>query len=224
VRRIELKVVLEEMGREATQPAANAVANRLYLDNCLARPILTIGWCTVWPSYIGVVVATQRDISEQEQVVRQLAADWETTSVDVKELLQLDTDRQKAEFCKDLLGLANTRVSGQRFVLLGFNDKSRQFTTSVDPSVDAHRMESVLSAYCAPVPEINYSTVALAEGNAGMIQVASDPAKLPYRLARDVWKLKAGSVFVRHNTLVAIAEGEELDYLISEGKAARGEP
>lgn len=46
----------------------------------------------------------------------------------------------------------------------------------------------------------------------------------PYRLARDIWKLKAGSVFVRHNTLVDVACGEELNVLIAEGDRARSRP
>ncbi len=220
---IELKGVLREMALDATQPMANAIANRLHDDSCLRRPLMTTAWCHVQPTYLGVVLATQREVSLHEQMVRDLVGQWETTSVDVKEVLRLDSEREKAEFCKDVLALANTRVSGRRFIVLGFNNDARKFTTSMDPKVDDHRMESVLSAYCAPVPQIRYTVVALPEGNAGLIEVLSDRAQLPYRLARQAWKYEADAVFVRHNTLVAVAEGGELETLVAEGQRAQGE-
>jgi hypothetical protein len=138
-------------------------------------------------------------------------------------MLGLDSEREKAEFCKDVLALANTQVSGRRFLVVGFSDSTRQFSTSVDPTVDAHRMESVLAAYCQPVPEIRYTAVGLDGGNAAVIEVLSDRSRLPYRLARDLWKLKADSVFVRHNTLIQVAVGEELARLIAEGDRARSQ-
>lgn len=162
LREVELKDILTEMGREATLPAAQAISERLYQDSCIAEPLRSnAGGFIVRPSYSGVVLATQREVAEQERLVNELVDEWETTSVEVKEVLGLGTDREKAEFCKDILALANTFVSGRRFMVIGFNDDTRRFTTSVDPKVDNHRMESVLSSYCGPVPEIKYSEVAL---------------------------------------------------------------
>jgi hypothetical protein len=108
-------------------------------------------------------------------------------------------------------------------LVVGFNNRSRKFTTDVDRKVDDHRIESILSTYCAPVPEIRYTVVELSEGKAGLLEVVSDRSRLPYRLFKDVANLKAGMVFVRHNTLTAVCEGEELAYLEEEGRRARGE-
>ncbi len=58
-------------------------------------------------------------------------------------------------------------------------------------------------------------------GNAAIIEVLSKAMDLPYRLARDVWKFKTDTVFVRHNTLVQEAVGEELASLIAEGERGR---
>lgn len=212
------------MGREATLPAAQAISERLYQDSCIAEPLRSnAGGFIVRPSYSGVVLATQREVAEQERLVNELVDEWETTSVEVKEVLGLGTDREKAEFCKDILALANTFVSGRRFMVIGFNDDTRRFTTSVDQKVDDHGMESVLSSYCGPVPEIKYSEVALANGNAGLIEVKSDRAKLPYTLTRAIGKLKENSVYVRHYTLVVAIEGEDLLRLIEEVRRARVE-
>ena len=108
---VELKDVLQGMGVDASQGSAIAIAHRLHDDHCIGKPLITTGWCQVRPSYIGFVIATQREISGQESLVRELVEEWETTGADFKELLHLDTDRQKAEFCKDVLALANTESS-----------------------------------------------------------------------------------------------------------------
>jgi hypothetical protein len=220
---VELKDALRLAGQNADQGTAIATSKRLEAIGCVHRGPITMGpdgYCQVRPSYVAIVITTEQLATEERALLDSLLADWETTSVDVKERLELDTDRQKAEFCKDILALANTRVSGRRFLVLGFNDISREFTTSVVSTVDTHRMESVLSAYCRPVPQVRYSTVALEGGTAGLVEVMSDRASLPYQLARDVWKLKADSAFVRHNTLVVVATGEELATLVAEGERA----
>jgi len=221
---VELKEAMRLAGYLGDQGSAIATAKRLQRIGCIHDPLITMGpdgYCQARPSYVGIVIATEQVATEERALLDQLVSEWETTSVDVKESLGLDTERQKAEFCKDVLALANTRVSGRRFLVIGFNNTSRAFTTSIDPSVDQHRMESVLSAYCNPVPRIEYRQIAMDGGTAGLIEVLSDPGDLPYTLSRDSWKLKANSAFVRHNTQVALAEGEELTRLVAEGERSR---
>jgi hypothetical protein len=150
-----------------------------------------------------------------------LVADWETTSVDFKELLGLQSPTEKGEFVKDVLALANTRMSGRRFLCVGFNDKTRKFTTSVDPRLTAHRMESILGAYADPVPRITYATTHWEGGTAGLVEVLSNAQDLPYKVKKDIGKCRAGQVFVRHNTLVEEPSALELRYLIDEGRRAR---
>jgi len=222
---VELKEAMRLAGHPGDQNSAIAMAKRLERDHCIhPSPLITMGpdgHCQVRPTYLGIVITTEQVASELEELLTNLLADWETTSVDFKESVSVSTDREKAEFCKDVLALANTRVSGRRYLVIGFNDESRTFTTSVARDVDQERMEAILSAYCQPVPRISYSPVTWVEGTAGIIEVISDRADLPYKLARDAWKLKAGSIFVRHNTLTAVAEGEELTALLAEGQRAR---
>ena len=223
--RVEVKDVLAEVGQPRDQGGAIAVSKRLQaLTSIHSGPVFTAGpdgYCQVHPSYVGIVVATQRLATEERELLRELVKGWETTSIDVKESLQLNSDRQKAEFVKDVMALGNTIVTGRRFLVLGFNNDTRKFTTNVDPRVDAHRMESILGEYCAPVPEIRYTVIPVEGKDAGLIEVLGDRTKWPYRLARDVWKFTAGSVWVRHNTLVQLASEEEVAYLEAEGARAR---
>jgi hypothetical protein len=39
----------------------------------------------------------------------------------------LGTAREKAEFVKDVIGLANTKPSGRRWMIIGFDDKARKY-------------------------------------------------------------------------------------------------
>ena len=223
---VEMKTALLAGSQGSDQGSAIATTKRLEKIGCLHSGSLITGGghegkCLVLPSYVGIVIATERIATEERELLDGVVADWETTGVEVKEVLELSSDRQKAEFCKDILALANTLVSGRRFLVLGYNNSSRSFTTTVDAAVDAHRMESLLSAYCDPVPQIRYSPIATESGVAGLIEVLSNRRGLPYKLVRDIWKFKAGSVFVRHNTLVEIAAGDELASLVAEGEHAR---
>jgi hypothetical protein len=224
--RVEIKEALRSAGRSPDQGDAIALTKRLQSIGCLhSEALITMGgnagMCEAHPTYVAVVVTTQQLTTEQQTLLDDLIEEWETTGVDVKETLELRSERQRAEFCKDVMALANTRVSGRRFMVVGFNDVSREFTQVHDFAVTSNQMESVLSAYCTPVPEIRLSTVPLGSGQAAIIEVLNKPDNLPYRLARDVWKFKADSVFVRHNTLVQQAVGEELARLIAEGERAR---
>lgn len=175
------------------------------------------------PSYAGVVVSTEKLATELQALLARLVEEWETTSVDFKELVGLQSPTEKGEFVKDVLALATTRVSGRRFLGIGFNDKTRKFTTSVDPRLTDHRMESILGAYADPVPRITYATTPWEGGTAGLIEVFSDARDLPYKVKKDIGKYRADQVFVRHNTLVEEPSALELRYLIEEGRRARGE-
>lgn len=223
IKLVEMREALSALERVPDPGAAIAITKRLEGLGCIGQhPIITNGSCKVRPSYVGIVVATQQVPTELRALLNDLIETWETTSVDFKEVLRLDTDKEKAEFCKDIIALANTLVSGKSFLVVGFNDVSRDFTADVDPKCDQHRMESILAAYCKPVPMIAYTTVDWVSGTAGLIEVVCDRRLLPYRLSRDAWKFKATTVFVRHNTLVSVASSEEEQLLLDEAVRFRG--
>ena len=77
-------------------------------------------------TYLGLVRATRRGFTIESKRLDELVKQWETTSVEFKRELYLDTADQKAEFAKDVIGLANTQASGQRLLIIGFDDKTRE--------------------------------------------------------------------------------------------------
>ncbi len=101
-------------------------------------------------TYAGLVWEHRRGEVEGARLLDSLVAEWETTSVEFKRELLLDTADQKAEFVKDVIGLANTQASGQRWLIIGFDDKTRSYHSPPDPSVTQNRIEHVLAQCIAP--------------------------------------------------------------------------
>ncbi|MGH2561431.1 MAG: hypothetical protein ACRDJH_20395 [Thermomicrobiales bacterium] len=79
----------------------------------------------VCASYEGLVWTSRRDFIVYWSELDALVNEWETCNVDFKRELPLKNQDQKAEFVKDVLGLANTQASGRRWMVLGFDNKTR---------------------------------------------------------------------------------------------------
>ena len=86
--------------------------------------------------------------------------DWETTTVEFKRQVNLKLDKEKAEFVRDVLALATTKASGRRWLVIGFDNNTHQFTVSVDPAITQDRLEDILNAYASPAPQMADSSAA----------------------------------------------------------------
>lgn len=149
-----------------------------------------------------------------------LLPEWETTNVEFKRQLDLATKADKAEFIRDILALATTKSSGERFLIVGFDDKTHQFIQSVDPAIDQNRLEHILNAYAAPAPRIRYHRVTWDRGEIGVIKVLRDPSMVPYRVTKTLGHISQGDVYVRHGSQVEPPTPAELTALEAEGRAA----
>ena len=179
---------------------------------------------SVWPTYLGVVRATRRDELEWLDRLAGLVEEWETRSVEFKRELDLSTADGKRRLIRSVLALATTKASAPRYLIIGYDPKTREFTTPVDAKLTPDRIEDVLAAYTDPVPEVRCRTVGLTLGEAGVIEVLRDPARVPYRVKKSLLDLAPQTVLVRHGTHVEPPTPEELADLIGEGERARGEP
>ena len=178
----------------------------------------------VRPTYRGVVRSTRQIENEWREGLDALVAEWETVTVDFKEQLNLRSDREKAEFIKDVLALATTKASGsERYIVIGFDDDSRAFTKPIDAKLDEDRLEDVVNAYIRPPqPRIRLIRVPMGEGDAGVFEITRDPRDLPYRVAKAIQKLRPEDVFVRHGTHSTRPSEDELADLRAEAARAEG--
>ena len=161
------------------------------------------GRIDIIPTYTGIVRVTRQAETEIGRLVRDLVIDWETTNVDFKRELNLANDAQKAEFVCDVLGIATTKSSGRRFLVIGFDNTTREFTKSVDPGITQERLEQILHAYSEPVPSIGYQSVPFLDGIVGLIEAFREQPNIPYKVSRDfggVKGIKQGDVYVRHGS------------------------
>ena len=69
------------------------------------------------------------------------------------------------------MGIVNTKSSGRRFLVIGFNDESRAFFQTVDKAITQERMEQILHAYSDVSPNIKYSRVKWSPGEVGLIEI-----------------------------------------------------
>jgi len=177
-------------------------------------------------TYKGLVWDTRQAFTRDSKHIDQLVAEWETTSVDFKRELYLDTKDQKAEFVRDVLGLANTQASGRRWLIIGFDDKTRAYHGRPDSKISQNRIETILADYTAPVVEVRYREVGYRAGPVGMLEVIRDSKKLPYKVARELVGEKKriiaeGQVFVRHGSQNEEPTLAELQAIQEEGDRAR---
>lgn len=180
-------------------------------------------------SYRGLVWETRRGLTLESQFIDGLVAEWETTSVDFKRELHLDTASEKAEFVKDIIGLANTKASGRRWMIVGFDDKTRGYHCPPDSKVTQNRIEQILAGYVKPYVDVRYEVVDYRAGKVGKLEVLREPVKLPYCVAKslgdksagDKKRIAEGQIFVRHGSQTEEPTTDELLALQEEGNRAR---
>ena len=223
VEEVDQKAVTSELEDWPDEQIWN-VANELTEWKFISGAFFLGGAFKLAATYKGLVWQTKRGYTLIAKQIDELVAEWETTSVDFKRELHLDTADEKAEFVKDVLSLANTKASGQHWMIIGFDNKTHAYHGPPDQRIDQNRLEQVSAAYTTPVVDIRYDVVDYRDGPVGMLEVSRDPKKLPYSVARSIGdrkRLEQGDIFVRHGSQVEKPTALELQALQDEGNQAR---
>ncbi len=176
-------------------------------------------------TYNGLVWESRRDLTVESMYIDTLVEGWETSSVEFKRELHLDTNDQKLEFIKDVLGLANTKASGQRWLIVGFDDKTHEYSRSPDPTVNQNRIEQIIADYIDPYLDVKYTVADYHLGQVARLEVLRDAQKLPYKVLKDLngskKRIIRGQIFVRHGSQVEEPSPDELQGIMEEGNRAR---
>ena len=173
-------------------------------------------------TYAGVVRATQLEPSQDRELLRSLLEGGETSSVDFKRELHLDRDREKAEFVRDILGLANTHLSGRRFLVIGIDDNGIEYA-SADATITSSRIEQILNAWVEPVPLVRTRRILWNTQELLLIEIVREAAKLPYVARKTHGKLKEDITYARHGPHTEPATPTEEEMIRMEGKRVRGD-
>lgn len=182
------------------------------------------GYLSVQANYAGAVWEYRRAFTVEARFIDQLVTEWETTSVEHKRELYTNTADQKAELIKDIIGLANTQASGRRWLIVGFDDKTRDYYGPPSPKIDQNHLEQLLSLYVEPLIRVNYRVADYRKGPVGLLEVVRDPKQVPYKVAKligDKKRIQQGQVFVRHGSQTEEPTRAELQALQAEMERAR---
>lgn len=175
-------------------------------------------------NYRGLTWQNRRDEVIGVRFINSLVDEWETTSVEFKRELQLGTADQKAAFIKVVIGLANTQASGRRWLIVGFDDKTRAYYGPPDPSVTQNRLETIFARYVSPNLDVRYEVIAYKGGQVGKLEVLRDAKKLPYSVATSLGeksRVIEGQIFVRHGSQTEVPSDAELQAIRKEAERAQ---
>lgn len=185
---------------------------------------------SVRSTYKGLVWHTRRDLMNESKFIDTLVEEWETTSIEFKRELQLETADQKAKFIREIISLANTQASGKRWLIIGFEDKNREYYGPPNSKVDQERIERIVSEYTEPFIDTRYKRVKYKQfGEVGLLEILRDSKKLPYKVSKSLGEKKAGGeriikegqIFVRHGSQIEEPSQKELDAIYREAERAQ---
>ena len=225
---VEHQTIVAELGNWPIHQIWN-VARELYDWGYISGFFSLANTVRLEATYKGIVWETKRGFTLESKLIDDLVHEWETTSVDFKQYLYIKTVEQKAEFIKDVLSLVNTKASGRRWMIIGFHNKTHDYSSPPNQDLNQDNFERLLAEYTEPFVDVRYEVVDYRKGPVGRLEILRDPKKLPYRVSKglgerlkgDKKQILEGQIFVRHGSQVAEAEGAELQALIEEGEQAR---
>ncbi|MGH7213616.1 MAG: ATP-binding protein [Tepidisphaeraceae bacterium] len=214
--------VYADLGWEWHPGHAIDLTSSLDQKRCLHANATLDGSVDVRVTYIGVVLGTQEQRTRDQQLLDELLRDWETSTVDFKRELDLDSKTGRYEFAHDVLAIANVQGRQQRVLVVGFDPKTRAPVKSADPRITQDRLEDIINSnVIGRPPEVRWRTVPWHNITAGIVEIVRDPAALPYR-AGALLSAKYGSdVLIRRGTHNAVADLQELADLHEEAARAK---
>jgi len=223
------KVLTAELGWFADPLHLESVAKDLEQWGYVSG-LFVFGGIKLAATYRGLVWEMKQGYTLMSRLIDDLVAEWETTSVEFKSDLYTDKAGQIAEFIKDVLSLATTKASGQRWMIIGFDDDTHEYCGIPNPKLTQNHLEQLLQEYTKPMVKVRYQEVDYRERLIGKMEVFRDPKHLPYRVAKslggqnDKRRITEGDIYVRHGSQVQKPTPEELQALQEEGDQARLAP
>jgi hypothetical protein len=217
-------VVWANLGWPPDRHDSLSLAQSLEAIGCVDTRLTLGSPALVRPTYRGIVRATRQLETEWQQRLPTLVDEWETTTVEFKLELGLGKPRRNVEFARDVIGLANTKASGnERYLIIGYDQKTREFSKPLAAGEQQDRLEDILNAYVEPAPSIRLLRVdhPSGVGEVGVLVVIRESSSIPYRLRLGGGKWQTGDTFVRHGSHVEPPTDAELLALVAEGDRAR---
>lgn len=197
-----------------------------------------IGMMEFCPTYRSLVWETRCQFTFESGEIDQLLAEGETPTLDLKRQLEVRTASQKAEFIKDINALANTKASGQRFLLIGFTNDGDYYEPAESEArterdrllkrLTQEQLQTIAAHYTTPAIQLRYSQVAFRLGTVGRLEILRDPTELPYAVRESLGdraagqhRIEAGDIYLRDGTVTRKARQAEIAALHTDAERAK---
>lgn len=225
-----------ESGYEAEQEINDLVRNLEQLGFALFQRVPSIADLAARPTYLGLVWEHRRAVTVSSTEIDDLVAEGETSTVDLKRQLGVDTASEKAELVKDVIALANTKATGRRYMVIGFTNEGDYYQP--DDSVERaerdrlfvalneERLQQIITEYTSPAIQVRYTKTEYHLGPVGMLEVLRDVTQLPYVVRKSVGdkngkRVEEGQIFVRDGTVTRKARPEEIEQMKADAERAK---
>jgi tetratricopeptide (TPR) repeat protein len=137
----------------------------------------------------------------------------ESTLVDFKRQLRLDTARDKRELVKDVISIANSNPEGG-YLLIGVEDDGR--IVGIE-KIDDEQIQQICHTYISPPAIINTEIISISR--VGFLKVGVifiHPTNRPHQVAKTIENIEQNAVFVRRGSIITKATPEEMFQMHSE--------
>lgn len=154
-----------------------------------------------------------------ETTILSLIAEGESKRVDFKRELNLDSAKDKAEFIKDIIGLANSSPD-VGYLLIGIDDDKYIVGSSQLPE---EQIQQIVYTYISPTLDLRCFSLPMKTPTlplVGIIEVRATDK--PHKVTRAIDKLNQDDVFVRRGSVVAKASPEEIITMHNSSGAKHG--
>ena len=142
-----------------------------------------------------------------------LIAEGENERLDFKRELKLHSAREKAEFIKDILSLANS-ARDVGYLLVGVDDSKLIVGAA---NLEEERIQQIASTYITPALSLKCHSLPVALPNFPLVVVIEIRAfRKPHKVGRAIESLNQDDVFVRRGSVVAKASPEEIIRMAGE--------
>jgi len=156
--------------------------------------------------------------------IKRLIAQGEGPTVEFKREVDLSTREGQAEFCKDLMSLANIMktVGKTSYLLIGVDDNGE--IVGMKSPLNHRQLKDAADLYCQPPVVFRYWQ-GLVDGKlVGLLIIPQSyrkPHKFKREYASDKKRIAENTVFTRHLSHVVVASPEEIVALDQEAAAER---
>ncbi len=158
------------------------------------------------------------------KLIKKLISQGESAAVEFKEEVDLSTREGQAEFCKDLMSLANVMrsIGKTSYLLIGVSDNGE--IKGLKAPITAQQLKGAADLYCQPPVVFRYWQGIVDGKVIGVITIPQSyrkPHKFKREFSSEKKRFAENSVFTRHLSHVVLASPEEIVALDQEGAQLR---